>query len=114
VQDVRDIKAPGSRVGLTLTGSLHDPVLKTKPHGIGEGLGSPGKLYSDKPGRQGHEIFGWGWSCVDPSHFAGNSLSSWRGARLVRILSTRRVLLDLAGELYRAGQDRKSSELFGL
>lgn len=86
LQNVRGRKAPRARVGLTLTDSLHDPVSKPKPHGTRGGLGSPGKLYSDKPGQQGPEIFAWGWSCVDPSQVAGATLSPRRVARLARIL----------------------------
>lgn len=116
VQDVRGRKAPRARVGLTLADSLHDPVSKPKPHGTGGGPGSPGKLYSDRPGRQGLEISGWGWSCVDPS--------MWLGSPCPRAVvldspacSPRRVLPGPACKLLSrrtAGQDRKTSESIGL
>ena len=87
VQNVRGRKAPRARVGLTLTDSPHDPVSKPKPHGTGGCPGSPDKLYSDKPGWQGPEIFGWGLELRRSLLlWLGATLSSWRGARLARIL----------------------------
>lgn len=98
VQNVRGRKVPRARVGLTLTDSLHDPVSKPKPHGTGGSPGSPGKLYSDKAGWQGPEIFGRGWSCVDPSQWLG--LPCPRAEVLDSSASSPgRVLLDLAGNL---------------
>lgn len=113
MQNVRGRKAPRARVGLTLTGSLHDPVSKPKPHGTGGSPGSPDKLYSDKAGRQGPEIFAWGWSCVDPS-------SGWDYLVLVQRCSTRPhppqdvCSLILQASSYRGGQDRKTSEVIDL
>lgn len=99
VQNVRGRKAPRARVGLTLTDTPHDPVSKPKPHGTGGCPGSPDKLYSDKPGWQGPEIFGWGLE-LRRSLLCGLGLPCPRGEVLDSPASSpRRVLLDLAGEL---------------
>lgn len=114
VQNVRGRKTPRARVGLTLTDSPHDPVSKPKPHGTGGCPGSPDKLYSDKPGWQGPEIFGWGLE------LRRSLLCGWGYLVLVERCSTRPhppqgvCSLILQASSYRGGQDRKSSESIGL